>query len=173
MSHDRFKRPDNAYVKSVTPGASGAFIVDGVRTSFFLAQIIAGNWQLRLPVTVHGYSLSTKNFPPDASGDTASAAGHLSSPAVDPNNLPETSAAERTRAFPANVRPPKKDSSVFEQVRGVREASAYTTPSNRHTPVLMRTITKSLWTCFSNDFAVLLASNIILSGLPRRFWRSQ
>src|SRR5687767_3850569 len=72
------------------------------RTAFFLAQIIAGNWQLELPVTVHGYSLSMNNFPPAASGDTASAAGHPPSPAVPSNDPQDPPADERSQAFPAN-----------------------------------------------------------------------
>ena len=45
--------------------------VTNVRTKFFLDQIAVGNWELRLPVTVHGYRLTTVEGEMTGRSDTA------------------------------------------------------------------------------------------------------
>lgn len=139
------------------------------RTAFFLAQIIAGNWNLDLPVTVHGFSLSIKSFPPAATGDTASAARHRSS-ADASNNLPETSVTERGTAFPANTRPPKDRKRLGKEL-----ADAFAKYDRFES--LVRTIltradaAKSLWTTVAGTlWQTFWAIASFVIGLPRELW---
>jgi hypothetical protein len=136
------------------------------RTAFFLAQIIAGNWNLDLPVTVHGISLSAKNFPPGATGETASAAGHPSS-ADASDNLPESSVTERERAFPANTRPPKSIGSELADA-----LSKYDRFESIVRTILTRTdAAKSLWTTVGGTlWQTFWAIASFVIGLPRELW---
>lgn len=140
--------------------------VTSYRTAFFLAQIIAGNWSLDLPVTVHGFSLSTKNFPPVSAGDTASAAGHPSS-ADASNNLPESSVTERDSAFPADARPPKN---ISEELTDV--LARYDRLETAVRAVLTRTdAAKSLWTTVAGTlWQTFWAVVSFVVGLPREVW---
>ncbi|MGD9563568.1 MAG: chitosanase [Pyrinomonadaceae bacterium] len=139
------------------------------RTAFFLAQIIAGNWDLRLPVTVHGFSLSIRNFPPDLTGETASAAGHHSS-ADDPNILPETSVTERGDAFPADVRPPKNVRRIGEELSDA--LARYDRFESVIRTILTRTdAAKSLWTTVAGTlWQTFWAVVSFVIGMPREVW---
>ena len=144
------------------------------RTAFFLAQIIAGNWQLELPVTVHGFSLSLNNFPPTSSGDTASAAEHSSSPAVTSTKPQKSPSDERPQAFPANARPPKHNTSVLQKIeeRVGNSAAFY----DRFEAVIRTVLTrrdaaKSLWTTVAGTvWQAFWAIASFIIGLPREVW---
>lgn len=137
------------------------------RTAFFLAQIIAGNWTLDLPVTVHGFSLSIRNFPADITGNTASAAGPQSS-ANTANNPTVPSIAERKNAFPAQPsRPPKtaRDEladalAIYDRFESVIQTILTRTDSAKS---LWTTVAGTLWQTF---WAVVS----FLIGLPREVW---
>ncbi len=137
------------------------------RTVFFLAQIIAGNWDLDLPVTVHGFSLSIRNFPADITGNTASAAGPQSS-ANTANDPAVPSIAERKNAFPAQPsRPPKTAReeladalAIYDRFESVIQTILTRTDSAKS---LWTTVAGTLWQTF---WAVV--SFVI--GLPREVW---
>lgn len=147
------------------------------RTAFFLAQIVAGNWQLNLPVTVHGYSLSLKDLPPTSFGETASAAGQSSQSANSPStNLPEPSITERERAFPVpiDVRPPSTEDSKMRRV-GKELADALEKYDRIESAVrsgfARADAAKSLWTTVAGTaWQTLWAVVSFFIGLPREVW---
>ncbi len=143
--------------------------VTSYRTAFFLAQIIAGNWDLNLPVTVHGFALASHHFPPAASGDTASAAGPPSS-ADGSNNLPETSVTELREGFPAETRPPKNNRRITDDL-----AEAFARydrlESAIRTAVTRADAAKSLWTTVAGTlWQTFWAIVAFVIGLPREVW---
>lgn len=143
--------------------------VTSYRTAFFLAQIIAGNWNLDLPVTVHGFSLSMKNFPPELSSDTASAAGGHSS-ADTSKHLPEPSVTERGDAFPAKTRPPKNSRGLDDELSDAF-AKYDRFESVVRTIVTRADAAKSLWTTVAGTlWQTFWAIAAFVIGLPREVW---
>lgn len=144
--------------------------VTSYRTAFFLAQIIAGNWRLDLPVTVHGFSLSMNNFPPATTGDTNSAAWYRSTADASSNTLPETSVTERGDAFPAEARPPKYRKSLSEDLADA--FAKYDRFESIVRSVLTRTdAAKSLWTTIAGTlWQTFWAVASFAVGLPREVW---
>lgn len=144
------------------------------RTAFFLAQIVAGNWDLKLPMTVHGVTLSAKNFPPAIVGDTTSAAGHPPIPSTSPDGPPEPSVTGRRKASPANARPPK---TKRPEAGRIREELAdllakYDRIESIAGTILTRTdAAKSLWTTVAGTlWQTFWAIASFLIGLPRELW---
>ncbi len=150
--------------------------VTSYRTSFFLAQIVAGNWQLKLPLTVHGYVLKVQHFPPDLFGVTTSAAGHP--PILDSEtstSSPEPLLTERVDAFPApQARPPRNSS---DSVRRIGKDLAETFGKYERVESAVRNVVtradsaKSLWTTVAGTaWQTLWAVVSFFIGLPRDVW---
>lgn len=144
------------------------------RTSFFLAQIVVGNWNLDLPVKVNGFDLTASHFPArlNRNSDQISVAGHppmLSEPST---NSPEPSVTERTSAFPANVRPPRSSgrwhlgddlADAFAKYDRVESAVRTVITRSDSAKSLWTTVVGTVWQAF---WAVVS----FLIGLPREVW---
>lgn len=146
--------------------------VTSYRTAFFLEQIVAGNWQLNLPLMVHGYALKLNQFPPDSFGVTTSAAGHPPIINGSSTNPPEPLLTERGDAFPAPARPPKS-SGVRRIGDELAEAFAkYDRIESAVRSVVTRADSaKSLWTTVAGTaWQAFWAVVAFLIGLPREVW---
>jgi len=143
------------------------------RTAFFLTQIIAGNWQLETPISVHGFRLSQDHFPPVSTGLTNSAAGPLSTSA-DSSKPPQATSEERSHAFPVNARTPKLESSLLEYLE--KNAGSASAMYDRFEAVIRSVLTrsdaaKSLWTTVAGTaWQSFWAVSSFLIGLPLEIW---
>ncbi|NOT47885.1 MAG: hypothetical protein HOP17_09085, partial [Acidobacteria bacterium] len=145
------------------------------RTSFFLAQIIAGNWHLELPLKVNGFALNASHFPPNSFGVTTSAAGHPPISTSSSTNPPEPLLPERGDAFPApQARPPKTSS---DGVRRIGDDLAEAFAKYDRIESALRTIVtradsaKSLWTTVAGTaWQAFWAVVSFFIGLPRDVW---
>lgn len=148
------------------------------RTTFFLGQIAAGNWQLRLPLTVHGYSLRIQNFSPDSSGEPTSAAGHLPSTSTTSFDSPDPSIAKSNDALPVpTARPPKHSSEGSGRISQLgRELSNAFDKYDRVESIVQKVVTrtdsaKSLWTTVAGTaWQAFWAIASFFIGLPREVW---
>lgn len=143
------------------------------RTSFFLAQIIAGNWQLELPVKTNGFLLTNAHFPPYFAGAQISTAGHLPTPMNTDTTSPAPS-NERENALPAETARPSKTSA---DAKGVAADLADVFAKYERIESLMRTVVtrtdaaKSLWTTVAGTaWQAFWAITSFLIGLPREVW---
>lgn len=149
--------------------------VTSYRTSFFLAQIVAGNWQLNLPLSVNGFALKVNHFPPESLGVTTSAAGHPPISSNSSTNSPETSVTERGDALPAPpARPPKTSSDGVRRI-GKELAEAYAkyerVESAVRNIVTRADSAKSLWTTVAGTaWQAFWAVVSFFIGLPREVW---
>lgn len=139
------------------------------RTAFFLAQIIAGNWDLKLPVTVHGSLLSLNDLPPEVTGDSASAAGPRIS-ADTSKGLPESLDRERENALPAKYRPPANFERLGDDLANI--FARYDQLESILRTVVSRTdAAKSLWTTVAGTlWQTFWAIVAFVIGLPRELW---
>lgn len=156
------------------------------RTSFFLAQIDRRNWNLELPLFVHGATLALDHFQnapaPTGASQTAPAANQPQNPSVSPNILPGPSMTSRlpARAAPAET-PPASEEMVdagsggpLDRVHKKVDAAAakYDQIETIVQTVLTRTdAAKSLWTTIAGTVwqsGWAVASFAI--GLPGEVW---
>lgn len=149
------------------------------RTSFFLAQIIAGNWHLELPLKVNGFALNASHFSPNMIGVTASAAGHQPNPSSFPNTQSEPSDSKRSAsALPASTAPPPKTSADRERWTSTlrKELTNAFEKYDRLESVVQRIVTradsaKSLWTTVAGTaWQAFWAVVSFFIGLPREVW---
>ena len=154
------------------------------RTAFFLVQIERRNWNLELPLIVHGTYLTKAHFSDEAKSSgailNASKVDFLKTSAVSPNIPPDPSKTDRprVRAIPAATQPVQGRKSGEAQVLdGVQErvdkaAAAYDQIEAIVRTVLTRTdAAKSLWTTVVGTVwqsAWAVASFAI--GLPNEIW---
>ena len=155
------------------------------RTKFFLGQIAIGNWDLKLPMTVHGVRLTERMFPPTVLQDLFSTAAE--SPTADTSILgsakeKDASASESgaiATGFPAATdgRPdevPPVGTSMLESATEL--ASAASQKFDRVDGVITAVVTrkdaaKSLWTTVAGTLwqAAWGVFGFIV-GLPRIVW---
>ncbi|MGD9590581.1 MAG: chitosanase [Pyrinomonadaceae bacterium] len=145
------------------------------RTSFFLMQILAGNWGLELPVKVHGYSLSLHDFPPAMTGETDAAAGPLPS---QPSNETSHSSipAEPHLQHPATseARPQGEPRSTLRQI-GADAADLFARYDRIESAVRIlftrADSAKSLWTMVGGTaWQAFWGAVSFFAGLPREVW---
>jgi chitosanase len=127
------------------------------RTRFFLEQIFAGNWELRLPLNVNGYRLTfvgpqAASLPMTGQGDLARDTAHVTDSPLPVDALQE----EPTQA--GSLR-----SDVFEQFDRI---------DNAVSGVIRRTDrAKSLWTTVGGTlWQAAWAVFGFLAGIPREIW---
>jgi chitosanase len=144
------------------------------RTGFFLAQIIAANWRLELPLSVHGFSLTQDHIRPASAGDTALAAGHHSSTAETSAKPLDDPTEGRADSSPSDARPPVSSRSVLEKVESftTRAAGRFDRVEAVANTALDRTDrAKSLWTTVAGTaWQTVWAAASFAAGMPREVW---
>ncbi len=122
------------------------------RTNFFLDQIATGNWNLRLPMKVHGFRLTEETFASaedDREEDAATASGVSEPGAIATGSMLDKAGEAASYA-----------AEKFDRVDGV--VTSVTTRTDR---------AKSLWTTVAGTVGqVLWAIFGFLAGLPREVW---
>jgi len=145
------------------------------RTSFFLLQILAGNWGLDLPLRVQGYSLSSSDLPPAMMGEADTAAGHLPpEPSIETTN--SNSPAEPLLQPPVtqDARPPSGADSTLRKI-GAEAADLFAKYDRIESAVRVfftRTDSaKSLWTMVGGTvWQAFWGAVAFFAGLPREVW---
>lgn len=143
------------------------------RTSFFLSQIIAGNWQLELPVTVHGYRLTLNDLKPGHTGGSDPAAGHHPTAAEDHNPPQQPAEPRRGNAFPAENARPQADPILKRVATELGDAFARydRIEALARTAITRTDAAKSLWTTvLGTVWQTFWAVVSFLVGLPREVW---
>ncbi len=129
--------------------------VTNYRTKFFLSQIAIGNWELKLPITVHGVRLTSVGD--KASEETTSEKGSDAVTATEPSQpltVPESSAIQAVSAIASSA------AEKFDRVDGV--VSAITT---------RRDSVRSLWTTVGGTISQAVWGVFgFVVGLPRTVW---
>lgn len=139
------------------------------RTRFFLNQIAVSNWELRLPLNVHGVRLSSELF------KSETAVEPFDNPAdkpAEPQSSPVTSATE-----PAQSQPPPPvlpGPTVFQKIGAAANSAG--TGFDRVEKAVNAVVTradsaKSLWTTVAGTLwqAVWAVAGFV-AGLPREVW---
>lgn len=115
------------------------------RTRFFLSQIAISNWEMRLPMNVHGVRLTDEHF-----------AEHSTSRPV-PRNTPAITTAATAQASPSIY---ETVTETFDKVDGV--VSGVVTRTDR---------AKSLWASVGGTlWQMMWAGFGVIAGLPREVW---
>ncbi|HKX83938.1 MAG TPA: chitosanase [Pyrinomonadaceae bacterium] len=152
------------------------------RTKFFLSQIAIGNWELKLPLRVHGVTLSddldvSSDLLPETTITTLQAAGQLTIPAIGPiSQTPmETTSNEPQESHLESPQLPQAQSPGFldEVERLVNEAVAKFDQTERVVITIAdRTDrAKSLWTTFIGTiWQTLWAILGLVADVPREVW---
>lgn len=150
------------------------------RTDFFLAQIGRGNWQLRLPMNVHGYTLTEETIRKKAASDTTSTAARLKDQPSD--NSATTEQGTKTESeFPPDQKPlsaavdaPElpKDATEATVTKVTEEGSASVTAKNEQDvkePALVGSPAPyqgvGFWNVIKRDLGAATGGNLSLSGL--------
>ena len=136
------------------------------RTRFFLNQIAISNWEIRLPLNVHGVRLSSQLF------RTETAVEPLDVPADKPaaqQNSPVSSAIN-----PSQTQPPASGSSVLQSIGAAAStvADGLDRVENTVNAVVSRTDSaKSLWTTVVGTlWQAVWAVGGFAAGLPHTVW---
>ncbi len=144
------------------------------RTSFFLAQIAIGNWQLDLPLNVHGRTLRTTDITRLADGTSFSAAGHLPEIPYPSSTIPTSSDTGGIHASPAETaRPPRPTDGVSRYRETLMDALVRYDGVEAVLQSLVRRAdsAKSLWTTVAGTaWQALWAVVAFVIGLPREVW---
>jgi len=131
------------------------------RTQFFLDQIAIGNWEMLLPVTVHGVRLTERSFPPAYGGEHSS----ISKPAAP---TADTSAVKPTIAEQESA------GMGWESVRGAYSSAAVgfdRVDELVSTVVTRKDSAKSLWTTVCGGLSqAAWAVFGFVAGIPRTVW---
>ncbi len=137
------------------------------RTVFFLTQIARSNWDLDLPISVHGIALNNKHF--QTANENAAVQIPPSSP---PQTLPESSTNDR---LPARAIPAKNETA--DPLDKVREKVDATAETYDQIEAIVRTVltrtdaAKSLWaTVVGTIWQSLWAVVSFVIGLPNEVW---
>jgi len=145
------------------------------RTQFFLAQIAVSNWELKLPVRVHGVLLTyadlmnstvgpavpPKNGPPDTSGNsTPSENPPANADGSDLSDPPSTQAQPLDRCLGKVESAVNAASEKFDRVEGVIE-----------NVVVRADAAKSLWTMIAGSLWQTVWGMIgFFAGMPKELW---
>jgi hypothetical protein len=115
------------------------------RTRFFLSQIAISNWEMRLPMNVHGVRLTDEHF------------AEYSTSRPVPRNTPAITTAATAQASPSIY---ETATETFDKVDGV--VSGVVTRTDR---------AKSLWASVGGTlWQMLWAGFGVIAGLPREVW---
>ena len=131
------------------------------RTSFFLKEIARGNWQLELPMHVHGYLLTASDFPEAATPQP---------PATTPPDIPP---GPDPKSRDAQVAAPTIVETVDALEMRVNTIAARVDQAER---IVVTTSTrtdkaKSLWaTIAGTAWQVIWAIGGFVAGVPREVW---
>ncbi len=194
INHGSWERIRDRVVISNRPGFEKAWITEYVRkrhewlhgvprlrstayrTAFFLTQIARQNWNLDLPLFVHGTALIARHFQTSAnypaSVQTISAIDNHKASDVSPNVPPDPATDDRlpARAIPSNNETADRLDKVQKKVD--RAAAAYDQLESIVRTVLTRTdAAKSLWTTVVGTiWQSVWAVASYLIGLPNEVW---
>lgn len=152
------------------------------RTQFFLSQIAISNWELKLPIIVHGVRLTCDAFP--ASDRDAARCPVITNLEAGPPQLPTENS---TTALPTQnppepttpeVRPPNKSETAgSETLQKIEQTIALAADKfDRVEAVIEQVITrtdsaKSLWATIGGTLWQMLWAIIgLFVGLPREVW---
>ncbi len=129
------------------------------RTRFFLNQIAISNWELRLPINVHGVRLTSELF--------------TSQTAVEPFDKPAEKPAEHTNTSaidPPPAQPPSSGATVFQSLGAATER--FDQVADTVNAVVTRTdAAKSLWTTVVGTlWQAVWAVAGFAAGLPHAVW---
>jgi len=133
-------------------------VVGRYRTRFFLGQIATGNWELKLPFTVHGLRLTEQNF------EHSAAAPPIENTAITPQMSAERSATD----------PPIEPQHVFETIGDAVSAGAekFDAVEGVVNSVSQRADSvKSMWATVGGTFGQAAWGVFgFFAGLPREVW---
>lgn len=119
------------------------------RTNFFLREIARGNWQMKLPMYVHGYLLKESDFPAEAP------------PAIPPG--PDPKSRDAQVAAPTFDQIEERVNQVAAKVDQAERIVITTTTRTDKAKSLWATIAGTLW-------QVLWAVGGFFAGVPREVW---
>jgi hypothetical protein len=145
------------------------------RTDFFLAQIARGNWNMNLPLNVHGYQLTENLLFPrgsnDAEADTASAAANSQpeEPVAPAGSVPDAQATTAEEMQPPAISvppsPPNKTDVVVEKEPDVVEVKP-----KGFFGSLWQKVTGAFGGGVTADVAIEKAQQAQTLGLSERTW---
>jgi chitosanase len=127
------------------------------RTTFFKDQISRNNWQLNLPMYVHGYLLKTSDLPATTPPDTPPGPDHESR---DAQVAAPTSTVDAAKAVDSLE---QRINAVASRVDQAERIVVTTTTQTDKAKSLWATIAGTLW-------QVIWAVGGFLAGVPREVW---
>jgi len=182
---NRYVEHRDEWLKSITRLRSTTY-----RTTFFLKEIARGNWQLELPMYVHGYLLTASDFP-EASGVSSPTVGGAAR-GTQTGPLPAVRATDTTAPPPPPATtppdaPPGPDlksrdaqvaaPTIVETVDALEErVNAVAARVDQAERIIVTTTTrsdkaKSLWATVAGTLWQMLWAVVgFFSGIPREVW---
>jgi hypothetical protein len=127
------------------------------RTTFFLKEIARANWQMKLPMYVHGYLLKESDFPEAETPQPPAATPPDTPPGPDPNSRDSQVAAPTIDRIETQV------NAVAAKVDQAERIVVTTTTRTDKAKSLWATIAGTLW-------QMLWAVGGFLAGVPREVW---
>jgi chitosanase len=143
------------------------------RTSFFLKEIARGNWQLKLPMYVHGYLLKASDFPEAATPQPPAEALPDTQPGPGPKSRDAQVAAPTTPRVAESDGHRDAAKAIDSLEDRVKEIAARVDQAER---IVVTTATrtdkaKSLWATIAGTmWQMLWAIGGFFAGVPREVW---